>query len=150
MHNFLMDNGVYLAIGCGLAAIVYGIVLIMWVLKLPAGNEKMQEIAGAIQEGAKAYLNRQTQYVAIVAVVLFALLCVAIDWQTGLAFLIGAVLSAATGWIGMMVSVRANVRTAEAARKRTQARHERRLPRRFDHRPAGRRPGASGSGWFLR
>ncbi|MBI5870148.1 MAG: sodium-translocating pyrophosphatase [Actinobacteria bacterium] len=111
-----MDNGVYLAIGCGLAAIVYGIVYIMWILKLPAGNEKMQEIAGAIQEGAKAYLNRQTQYVAIVAVVLFALLTLAIDWQTGLAFLIGAVLSAATGWIGMMISVRANVRTAEAAR----------------------------------
>ncbi|MDO8736570.1 MAG: sodium-translocating pyrophosphatase [Thermoleophilia bacterium] len=106
----------YLAIGCGLAAIVYGIVYIMWILKLPAGNEKMQEIAGAIQEGAKAYLNRQTQYVAIVAVVLFAVLTFAIDWQTGLAFLIGAVLSAATGWIGMMISVRANVRTAEAAR----------------------------------
>ncbi|MHB9112053.1 MAG: sodium-translocating pyrophosphatase [Thermoleophilia bacterium] len=106
----------YLAIGCGLAAFVYGIALVMWVLKLPAGNEKMQEIAAAIQEGAKAYLNRQTQYVAIVAAVLFVVLAVAINWQTAVAFLIGAVLSAATGWIGMMVSVRANVRTAEAAK----------------------------------
>ncbi|MHB8792669.1 MAG: sodium-translocating pyrophosphatase [Thermoleophilia bacterium] len=116
MHKFLLDNGVYLAIGCGIAAFVYGIALVMWVLKLPAGNEKMQEIAAAIQEGAKAYLNRQTQYVAIVAVVLFVVLGLAINWGTAIAFLIGAVLSASTGWIGMMVSVRANVRTAEAAR----------------------------------
>jgi K(+)-stimulated pyrophosphate-energized sodium pump len=107
---------VYLAIGCGVAAFVYGIALIMWVLKLPAGNEKMQEIAGAIQEGAKAYLNRQTRTVAIVAVVLFVVLLVAINAGTAIAFLVGAVLSAATGWIGMMVSVRANVRTAEAAK----------------------------------
>ncbi|MFA5809326.1 MAG: sodium-translocating pyrophosphatase [Thermoleophilia bacterium] len=112
-----MDNGVYFAIGCGLAAAVYGIALVMWVLKLPAGNERMQEIAAAVQEGAKAYLNRQTQYVAIVAVVLIVLLGLAINWGTAIAFLIGAVLSASTGWIGMMVSVRANVRTAEAARK---------------------------------
>jgi len=117
LHKFLVDNGVYLAIACGLAAVVYGIALVMWVLKLPAGNEKMQEIAAAIQEGAKAYLNRQTQYVAIVAVVLFVVLAFAINWGTAIAFLIGAVLSASTGWIGMMVSVRANVRTAEAARK---------------------------------
>ncbi|MFA6001103.1 MAG: sodium-translocating pyrophosphatase [Thermoleophilia bacterium] len=112
-----MDNGVYFAIACGIAAAVYGIALVMWVLKLPAGNERMQEIAAAVQEGAKAYLNRQTQYVAIVAVVLFALLGFAINWGTAIAFIIGAVLSASTGWIGMLVSVRANVRTAEAARK---------------------------------
>jgi len=107
---------VYLAIACGIAAFIYGIALVMWVLKLPAGSERMQEIAAAVQEGAKAYLNRQTRTVAIVAVVLFVVLAVAIDWQTAVAFLIGAVLSAATGWIGMMVSVRANVRTAEAAK----------------------------------
>ncbi len=106
----------YLAIGCGIAAFIYGIALVMWVLKLPAGSERMQEIAAAIQEGAKAYLNRQTQYVAIVAVVLAIILAVAIDWPTAVAFIVGAVLSAATGWIGMMVSVRANVRTAEAAK----------------------------------
>jgi len=117
LHNFFINNGVYFAIACGLAAAVYGIALVMWVLKLPAGNERMQEIAAAIQEGAKAYLNRQTQYVAIVAVVLFAVLALAINWGTAIAFLVGAVLSASTGWIGMLVSVRANVRTAEAARK---------------------------------
>ena len=117
MHNFFINNGVYFAIACGLAAAVYGIALVMWVLKLPAGNERMQKIAAAIQEGAKAYLNRQTQYVAIVAVVLFVVLGLAINRGTAIAFLIGAVLSASTGWIGMMVSVRANVRTAEAARK---------------------------------
>jgi len=108
---------VYLAIGCGLAAFVYGIALVMWVLKLPAGSERMQEIAAAVQEGAKAYLNRQTRTIAIVAVVLFLVLGLAINWGTAIAFIIGAVLSAATGWIGMMVSVRANVRTAEAAKK---------------------------------
>ncbi len=91
--------------------------MISWVLKLPAGSERMQEIAGAIQEGAKAYLNRQVQTMAMVAVVIFAALAVFIDWQTAVAFAVGAILSGATGYIGMMVSVRANVRTAEAAKK---------------------------------
>ncbi|MHB8858231.1 MAG: sodium-translocating pyrophosphatase [Thermoleophilia bacterium] len=116
MESFVSNNAVAIAIACGAAAVVYGVILIMWVLKLPAGNEKMQEIAGAIQEGAKAYLNRQTRAVAIVGVVLFVILTIALGWHTGVAFLVGAILSASTGWIGMMVSVRANVRTAEAAR----------------------------------
>lgn len=99
-------------------AIIYGIVLIEKVLRLPSGNEKMQEIAKAIQDGAKAYLNRQYKTVAMVAVVLFVVigLVPSLGWLTALAFIIGAILSALTGYIGMNVSVRANVRTAEAAR----------------------------------
>ena len=107
-----------LIFGSAALAIVYGLVLIKLVLKLPAGNEKMQSIACAIQEGAKAYLNRQYKTVAVVAAVLFIIIgfVPGLGWKTAVAFLIGAFLSALTGYIGMNVSVRANVRTAEAAR----------------------------------
>jgi len=99
-------------------AIIYGIVLIKMIMRLPTGNEKMREIAKAVQEGAKAYLNRQYRTVAIVAAVLFIIIGFApsLGWITALAFLTGAMLSALTGYIGMNVSVRANVRTTEAAR----------------------------------
>jgi K(+)-stimulated pyrophosphate-energized sodium pump len=117
LESFLNDHAVLFALICAGAAVAYGVILISWVLKLPAGNEKMQEIAGAVQEGAKAYLNRQTRTIGIVAVVLFVVLLIALGIETAIAFIVGAVLSAATGWIGMLVSVRANVRTAEAARK---------------------------------
>lgn len=105
-------------LGGAVAAIIYGVVLIEKVLRLPSGNEKMQEIAKAIQEGAKAYLNRQYKTVAMVAVVLFFIigLVPSLGWLTAVAFIIGAILSALTGYIGMNVSVRANVRTAEAAK----------------------------------
>jgi K(+)-stimulated pyrophosphate-energized sodium pump len=105
-------------LGGAVLAIVYGLVLIEMVLKLPSGNEKMKDIALAIQEGAKAYLNRQYKTVAGVAAVLFLIigLVPSLGWTTAVAFLIGAFLSALTGYIGMNVSVRANVRTAEAAR----------------------------------
>ncbi|MBE3068501.1 MAG: sodium/proton-translocating pyrophosphatase, partial [Chloroflexi bacterium] len=118
MESFLNQHAVAFAIACAAAAVVYGAILITWVLKLPAGNEKMQEIAAAVQEGAKAYLNRQTQTIAMVAAVIFVVLLVTpgLGLTTSLAFLVGAVLSASTGYIGMWVSVRANVRTAEAAR----------------------------------
>ncbi|MDA8167651.1 MAG: sodium/proton-translocating pyrophosphatase, partial [Actinomycetota bacterium] len=124
MSEFLYNHGVVIAIVCALAAIAYSTILIWWVLKLPAGNEKMQEIAGAIQEGAKAYLNRQYRTIAMVGVVVFAVLLIFLGYNSGwdigvktsVAFLVGAVLSGTTGYIGMMVSVRANVRTAEAAR----------------------------------
>ena len=99
-------------------AIAYGAVMIASILRLPEGNEKMKEIARAIQAGAKAFLNRQYKTVALVAVVLFFLIAFvpSLGWYTAFAFLAGAVLSALTGYIGMFVSVRANVRTAEAAR----------------------------------
>lgn len=103
-------------IGGAIAAIVYGLISIRAILKLPSGNEKMQEIAAAIQAGAKAFLNRQYKTVAIVAAVLFVIIGFVLGWLTAAAFLVGAVLSALTGYIGMFISVRANVKTTEAAR----------------------------------
>lgn len=105
-------------LGCALVAIVYGGLVIASTLRLPEGNDKMKEIAKAIQDGAKAFLNRQYKSVAIVAVILFLVIgfIPALGWKTALAFIIGAGLSALTGYIGMFVSVRANVRTTEAAR----------------------------------
>lgn len=102
---------------CGLLALLYGVFTIRSILSLSPGNAKMQEIASAIQEGARAYLNRQYQTIAVVGLVVFALLTWLLGWYVGVAFLIGAVLSGLTGYIGMNISVRANVRTTEAARE---------------------------------
>lgn len=113
-----MTNLAYLiALGSAGLAVIYGLILIWQVLKAPAGSKKMQEIASAIQDGAKAYLNRQYKTVAVIALVLAAVLYFALDLKTAVGFLIGAILSASTGYIGMNVAVRANVRTAEAASK---------------------------------
>lgn len=102
---------------CGLLALLYGIFTVRSILSLSTGNQRMQEIASAIQEGARAYLNRQYQTIAVVGLVVFALLTWLLGWYVGVAFLIGAVLSGLTGYIGMNISVRANVRTTEAAKQ---------------------------------
>jgi K(+)-stimulated pyrophosphate-energized sodium pump len=105
-----------LAIVAGGLALIYGLILVRWVLSRPDGNDRMKEIASAIQEGASAYMRRQYQLVAMVAVVVAIILAVFLDVSTAVGFLIGAAASATAGFVGMSVAVRSNIRTAEAAR----------------------------------
>jgi K(+)-stimulated pyrophosphate-energized sodium pump len=116
LTDFLTDYGVVVALVCAAAAVVYGLIVTQRLLAKPAGNDRMREISGAVQEGAQAYLTRQYTIIAAVAVPIAILLLFLQDWHTALGFVIGAVLSGATGFIGMNVSVRANSRVAEAAR----------------------------------
>ncbi|HEX7289977.1 MAG TPA: sodium-translocating pyrophosphatase [Conexibacter sp.] len=116
MSDFLSDHGVVVALVCAAAALVYGALTVRSLLALSPGNEKMVSISSAVQEGARAYLNRQYTTIAVVGVVLFVALIFIQDIRVAIGFLIGGLSSAAAGYIGMNVSVRANARVAEAAR----------------------------------
>ncbi|MBT8370755.1 MAG: sodium/proton-translocating pyrophosphatase, partial [Deltaproteobacteria bacterium] len=100
----------------GIAGVIFSLVLATMVKSAPAGNEKMREIAGAIKAGAVAYLNRQLKSMGLAGIILFIIIGFALSWKTAIGFLIGAIASFAAGYIGMRVSVLANVRTAEAAK----------------------------------
>src|SRR6476469_2902106 len=117
--DFFVDHAVLFALVCAAVAILYGLYLTWWLLKQPAGNERMREISRAVQEGAAAYLRKQYTAIAVVAVLLIIMIGVydKLGWGTAFGFLIGAALSAAAGFIGMNVAVRSNSRTAEAARR---------------------------------
>jgi K(+)-stimulated pyrophosphate-energized sodium pump len=110
-----MSTELIFALACGFGALIYGALSVKWILAKPTGNDRMREISSAIQEGAKAYLNRQYATISIAGIVLFAVVGFFIDWTTAAGFAVGAVLSGLTGYIGMNISVRSNVRTAEAA-----------------------------------
>jgi len=111
-----MSQYLIFALACSMAALLYGVFSIQWVLAQPTGNDRMREIAAAIQQGAQAYLNRQYMTISIVGAILFVILGVVLDWPTAFGFLVGAILSGVAGYTGMWISVRSNVRTAEAAR----------------------------------
>jgi len=116
LTDFLTEYGVVVALVCAGAAVLYGLLVTQRLLAKPAGNDRMREISGAVQEGAQAYLSRQYTIIAALAIPIAVLLLVLQDYKTAIGFLIGATLSGATGFIGMNVSVRANTRVAEAAR----------------------------------
>jgi K(+)-stimulated pyrophosphate-energized sodium pump len=116
LTDFLTDYGIVIALGCSGAAVLYGLITSRWLLAKSPGNEEMQSISAAVQEGAQAYLKRQYTIIGAVAVVLAVVLAVALDIETAIGFVIGGTLSASAGFIGMNVSVRANARVAESAR----------------------------------
>jgi K(+)-stimulated pyrophosphate-energized sodium pump len=112
----LTSAAAFYAVAGGAAAVIFAIVLIFLVLREPKGNARMQEIAAAIQEGAAAYLNRQYTVIAIIGAVIAVVIGVTLGWKTAALYVVGAVLSASAGYVGMNIAVRSNLRTAEAAR----------------------------------
>jgi K(+)-stimulated pyrophosphate-energized sodium pump len=112
----MLNNAILISLACGVIALLYGGLTAAWIIRQPDGNDRMREIAAAIQTGAKAYLDRQYSTIAVVGVILFVIIGFVLTWTTACGFAIGAIASGAAGYIGMNVSVRANVRTAEAAR----------------------------------
>jgi K(+)-stimulated pyrophosphate-energized sodium pump len=114
--TLVAENALTFCLLCGAGALVYGAISVQWILAQPQGNNRMREIAEAIQEGANAYLNRQYMAISVVGAILFVALWLAIDGPTAIGFLVGAVLSGVAGYIGMNISVRSNLRTAEAAK----------------------------------
>ena len=113
----MLNTAILVALACGVLALIYGGFTASWILRQPDGNDRMREIAAAIQTGAKAYLNRQYTTIGVVGIVLFLIIGFVLGWITACGFAIGAIASGAAGYIGMNVSVRSNVRTAEAARR---------------------------------
>ena len=113
-----MPTSLIFALACSALAIIYGIALCKWILSQPTGTDRMREIAAAIEEGASAYLKRQYSIISLVGILLFLIIgfIPKLGWPTAIAFAIGAIFSAVAGAIGMSISVRANVRTTEAAR----------------------------------
>src|SRR5713101_464434 len=111
----VLQSGVQFSMLCAVIGLVFAFVLIALVIRAPAGNERMREIAGAIQEGAKAYLNRQVITISSIAVIIFILLFIFKDRPTAIGFMIGAFCSLSAGYIGMRIAVVANVRTTQAA-----------------------------------
>jgi len=110
------SNTAFFGVAGGLAAVVFAVVLIVLVLRAAPGNERMREIAAAIQEGASAYLNRQYAVIAVIGVIVAVVIGFTIGWNTAELYVLGAALSAGAGYVGMNISVRSNLRTAEAAR----------------------------------
>ena len=150
MSSFLTNHGVVVALVCAACAVAYGLLTTRSLLALSPGNERMQSISKAVQEGAQAYLNRQYATIAVVGVILFVALIFVQNIAVACGFAIGGILSGATGYIGMNVSVRSNARVAEAARGGVTPALKRRLPRRRDHGHARRRPRPAGRRRLLR
>ncbi|MBF0263416.1 MAG: sodium/proton-translocating pyrophosphatase, partial [Magnetococcales bacterium] len=109
-------GALFFSILCGIGAVAYGWKTREWILALPTGTDRMREIAGAVEEGARAYMKRQYTTIGYVGGVLFMLMAMFLDVATAMGFVVGAVLSGLSGFIGMGISVKANVRTAEAAK----------------------------------